>query len=165
MSQDSGKLYRAPSSVACFLGFPGSGFLSPHLKNKLCQNKHNRIYHFNHFLSVEFSDDMYIHFVGPYHFLSLLYSVVPSRQDYSPLLQHAMCLDLSEPLYLLSLFLLGLSVNFLGSSIKSISEVLLYLSLKWFLVTWLLLHLLSLCSSWLLLLFVQHEVQESHWYF
>lgn len=103
MSQDSGKLYRAPSSVACFLGFPGSGFLSPHLKNKLCQNKHNRIYHFNHFLSVEFSDDMYIHFVGPYHFLSLLYSVVPSRQDYSPLLQHAMCLDLSEPLYLLSL--------------------------------------------------------------
>lgn len=103
MSQDSGKLFRAPSSVACFLGFPGSGFLCPHLKNKLCQNKHNRIYHCNHFLSVEFSDDMYIHFVGPYHFLSLLYSVVSSRQDYSPLLQHAMCLDLSEPLCLLSL--------------------------------------------------------------
>jgi len=34
---------------------------------------------------------------------SFLYSVVPSYQDCSPLLQYTVCLDLSKLLYLLSL--------------------------------------------------------------
>ena len=74
---------------------------------------------------------------------SFLYSAVSSYQDYSPLLQHAVCLDLSKLLYLLSLlrrmdvilpflFVLhpvDLNFCFSLSSPTSVALIYLYLSL------------------------------------
>ena len=75
---------------------------------------------------------------------SFLYSVVPSYQDYSSFLQHAMCLDLFKHLYLLSLlrrmdvilcslFVLhpvDLHFCFSLSSLPSVALIYLYLSLS-----------------------------------